>query len=252
MLIDTTFDFTSDTPGYWDNFWENRDGLGVGSSDPDALSPTLRVYHRYLWSKCLPNGETMELKEGTGGDYLSWKDFRFGSDSILVTFRYKRYRHIIEQLEERLENYKTFAEEAVHRMYTIGGMIIFPKRRNGINQSRGCNNQICDRWDLTLECIRRFYKEEDSPLYSVLKEDKAFFDLFIDFKGYVDYFFLQDCVDSDYESVKFWEGDGLFRDQPLPKTVESYLLWIEREYDFLEKRNKRINDWQQTQEIGIS
>lgn len=34
--IDTTFDFTSDTPHYWDNFWQNCDGLGCGSADPDT------------------------------------------------------------------------------------------------------------------------------------------------------------------------------------------------------------------------
>lgn len=37
--IDTTFDFTSDTPHYWDNFWQNCDGLGCGSADPDTKSP---------------------------------------------------------------------------------------------------------------------------------------------------------------------------------------------------------------------
>lgn len=46
--IDTTFDFTSDTPHYWDNFWQNCDGLGCGSADPDTKSPTLRKYHKIL------------------------------------------------------------------------------------------------------------------------------------------------------------------------------------------------------------
>ena len=34
-MIDVGFDFTSDSPGYWDRFWENNDGLGGGGSDPD-------------------------------------------------------------------------------------------------------------------------------------------------------------------------------------------------------------------------
>lgn len=29
-MIDVKFDFTSDSPGYWDRFWENNDGLGGG------------------------------------------------------------------------------------------------------------------------------------------------------------------------------------------------------------------------------
>lgn len=44
-MIDVNFDFTSDSPRYWDNFWANNDGLGSGSSDPDSCSPTLRAYH---------------------------------------------------------------------------------------------------------------------------------------------------------------------------------------------------------------
>ena len=49
--IDTNFDFTTDTPKFWDNFWNNNDGFGAGSNDPDKKSPTLRNYHQILWSK---------------------------------------------------------------------------------------------------------------------------------------------------------------------------------------------------------
>ena len=51
MIIDTTFDFNTDANG----------------GDPDSTSPTLRSYHKYLWSKPLPNGEMFELsiKSGT-------------------------------------------------------------------------------------------------------------------------------------------------------------------------------------------
>ena len=49
MDIDSSFDFSSDTPGYWDHFWENNGGHGSGGkNDPDALSPTLRSYHQML------------------------------------------------------------------------------------------------------------------------------------------------------------------------------------------------------------
>jgi hypothetical protein len=41
-MIDTTFDFTSDSPHYWDHFWETDGGLGVGGSDPDSASKTLQ------------------------------------------------------------------------------------------------------------------------------------------------------------------------------------------------------------------
>ena len=51
FFIDTTFDFTSDTPHYWDNFWQNGEGLGCGSVNPDSKSPRLKNYHKLLWSK---------------------------------------------------------------------------------------------------------------------------------------------------------------------------------------------------------
>ena len=85
MFIDTSFDFTMDSPNYWDGFWENRGGLGSGGSDPDSSSKTLQLYHKTVWSKELPCGERMELVCGAGPYYLTWKDFRFGSDSIIVS-----------------------------------------------------------------------------------------------------------------------------------------------------------------------
>lgn len=238
--IDIAFDFTSDSPHYWDSFWDNNNGLGAGGSDPDSASKMLQQYHQLLWSKPLPNGEYLDLKMGIGANYLTWRDFRFGSDSIIASFRYERYRGMIEQVKRAVPDYRAFMESFLRRTYTIGGMIIFPKWRGGINQSRGCNPQIKDRWDLTLECIRKYYQGEKSPLYDTLVKDKPFFDLFVDFKGYVDFFYLQDCVSNDYSSAEFWLGDGEFTYKPLPQTVSDYLTWIECELQFVEKRNKRI------------
>lgn len=237
--IDVSFDFTTDTPEYWDGFWDRNNGLGAGGNDPDALSKTLQKYHQALWSKELPNGEVMELAIGKGSSYLTWKDFRFGSDSITASFRYNKYRDMLQQVERALPNYKSFIESFLREACTIGGTIIFPKRMGGINQSRGWNPYIKDRWDLTLECIRRYYCGQESPLSDVLQDDKKFFDLFVDFKGYVDFFYLQDCVSSDYREVKIWLDED-FSYHPLPKTVDSYLGWINSNLDFVRNRNERI------------
>ena len=131
----------------------------------------------------------------------------------------------------------------MHKSYTIGGSVILPKRMGGLNQSRGCNPLIRDRWDLTMECIRHYYLGEDSPLYDVLKTEADFFRLFVDFRGYVDYFFFQDCVSEDYSKVLMFEGSCDFEHDPLPKTVEDYLSFIDKEMAFLEKRNQRIAEW---------
>ena len=125
-MIDVGFDFTSDSPGYWDRFWENNDGLGGGGSDPDSASAALQRYNQELWSKELPNGEKMELALDENGS-LSWNGFRFGSDSIITSFRYKRQRFLLERVAESMDDYRGFVEDFLHKTYTIGGEIIFPK-----------------------------------------------------------------------------------------------------------------------------
>lgn len=241
--IDIAFDFTADTPGYWEGFWTRNNGLGAGGNDPDAKSKVLQRYHQILWSRLTPSGKKIELVVDDGANYLSWGVFRFGSDSITASFRYNACKAVLQEVEKAVPNYEMFVEGYLREFYTIGGMIIFPKRKGGINQSRGCNSLIRDRWDLTLECIRRYYLGESSPLYDVLLGEKAFFDLFLDFKGFVDFFFLQDCVSPDYSSVKIWLGDGDFMTNPLPQTVDEYFAWLDCNLNFVRNRNQRISEY---------
>ena len=243
--INVNFDFTSDSPQYWDGFWERNDGLGCGRVDPDSRSRTLREYSRILWSKTLPNGEKMILEDGLSKFYLRWKDFYFSNDSITASFRHYDNRVLLAKVGERVGDYHSFVENYLRKLYTIGGEIIFPSGKMGINQSRGFNSYIKDRWDLTLECIRRFYAKEWSPLEKVLSRNVDFFQLFVDFKGYVDFFFLQDCVDSNY-NVVLWLDTPLFVLKPTPKNVDDYLMFIEKELDFVNRRNNRINQYVQS------
>ena len=67
-----------------------------------------------------------------------------------------------------------------------------------------------------------------------MDSDRKFFELFLDFRGYVDYFFLQDCVTEDYSEVRYWIGDGDFTKNALPQSIDEYLFWLERQRDFLE------------------
>ena len=243
--IDIGFDFTSDTPDYWNGFWDYRDGLGGSDKDPDSLSPTLREYHRLLWSKELPNGQVMELSDDTSQPYgyLKWNGMRFGSDSITATFRYGRYREVIDRVAAGTPNYRAFVEGCLHRLYTIGGMIIFPKNQVSMNRARGMSKKVSDRWDLTLECIRRHYMGGESPLSTACAHNADFFELFVDFEGYIDFFLLQDCIDPETGGVRFWLGDGDFDDDPRPKDVPEYLRWVQSQIDFVEARNARIAAW---------
>ena len=123
--------------------------------------------------------------------------------------------------------------------------MILPAIRWSINQARGCNPRIRDRWDLTLECIRRYYLGESTPLDSTLTlpTNVHFFELFVDFKGFVDFFFLQDCVASDYSKVVLWLDTPLFETNPIPKTVDAYRFFIDKEIEFVESRNNRIDSF---------
>lgn len=247
--IDVSFDFTTDTPNYWNNYWQ--DEIGRSFADPDMLSKKLRLYHKTIWSKKLPNNEFLELEIGSVSQYLKWKDFKFGSDSITTSFRNKSNKALILKVVDSMPNYREFIENYVRKSYTIGGAIIFPKTMGGINQMRGLNRKIRDRFDLTLECIRRYYNNEKSPLYETLLKNEDFFNLFVDFKGYVDFFFLQDLVNVDYSEIKFWLGNGDFDENPMPKTVKEYLLWMENQMQFVEKRNKCIEQYYELKEAEV-
>ena len=82
-MIDVNFDFTTDTPGFWDDF--GKDGLlGHSRHDPDNESKTLREYHKRLWSKQLPNGQILTL-ESVPTDYPTWQNF-FSSTPLRYSF----------------------------------------------------------------------------------------------------------------------------------------------------------------------
>lgn len=228
-MIDTTFDVRDDTPS---------------GKDPDSYSPTLRRYHQLLWSKELPCGQKLILDDKLMG-YIGDTQYWFSGDSIIHSFsRWAKYQHVISQIDPSV------IENFIHIGYTIGGDIIFPanvpagKGKMSMNQRRGILVKICDRFDLTLECIRRYYIDIESPLYSCINDYKPFFDAFVDFKGYVDFFLLQDLVTDDYSAIKYWYPfPGEFYSNPLPRNPEEYLEYVDTVQRFLSCRNARIDKW---------
>lgn len=210
--------------------------MGCSLYDPDVFSKKMKEYHKILWSRQLPNGEYFDLNLRDRPNDLIWKGWIFGCDNITNSFRFNKNIDLINKIKESLIDYRAFMENYSRKAYTIGGSIIFPKMRGSINQMRGLNPYIQDRFDLTLECIRLYYLNKTSPLYSVILKNKSFFDLFVDFKGYVDFFYLQDLVEEKY-SIKFWLGFNDFKLCPLPKDVEEYLSCINKQLEFVNKRN---------------
>jgi hypothetical protein len=228
--IDITYDVRNDSDG----------------RDPDSASRTLRHYHKLLWSKCLPNGKSFNLEEIKNKPYLYHKselgEYYLSSDSVVHTyFRWKQMQHIIEEIPK--DEMKYFYDLA----YTIGGFIIFPgDRRNGlhtINQERGMSRLINDRMDLTLECIRRYYINENSPMMDTIGRYSDFFSLFSDFKGYCEYFLLRDLVLDSYSRVNFFLPFKDFVVNPLPTDVDEYNEYKKNNIEFLQKRNNRISEY---------
>jgi hypothetical protein len=146
-------------------------------------------------------------------------EFFLSSDSVIPTFtRWLALKPITEQFpEEENEAFRTIG-------HTIGGMMVFPgnqiDRKQTINVARGFNRSISDRFDLTLECIRR-YSDLKSPLTVTLSRYTDFFALFGDFRGYVSFFLLDDLVTEDF-SVKFFMAFDDFDPPSVPKDVPTY------------------------------
>jgi len=81
-----------------------------------------------------------------------------------------------------------------------------------------------------------------SPLADVLARHGDFFDLFRDFRGYVDHFLLNELVWKDYGSVKFLTTFDDFAGDPLPAaSVAEYRTYLSRSMPFVRARNQRIH-----------
>ena len=164
MVIDTTFDFRTDAAG----------------KDPDTYSATLCRYHQLLWSKPLPSGVLFELVPTSRPPYYfshssEAGDFVLSSDAFIPAYtRYGVPKPVLEQFSAAEHDHFNAIG------YTIGGLILWPAnpidRKWTINQARGClRSSIGDRMDLTLESIRRHYRDAWSPLADVLNRYRDFF-----------------------------------------------------------------------------
>ena len=243
-MINTKFHFRTEVPeGY----------------DVDRYSPTLKKYHKILWSKSLPCGKKFDLLDGAKDWCLYHKsdlgEFCMSSDGIIHSYMKFGEDHAVsyEKCWPGAEIVKQIGVDVFKDFRinddTISSFIIFPGNKiNGkhtVNQARGVNRKICDRFDLTLECIRLFYEDKPNPLYDTLQSHKNFFDLFKNFKGYVDFFLLQDLVDDNYKTKFFLEFDN-FNRLPLPQNAKEYLDYRDNAFMFSNNRAKRIDEYMKT------
>ena len=227
----------------------------ANSRDADRYSIRLRESHCDLWSKELPDGKLLTLQSNDDG----WLDvssphslasigFRLSSDTIATP--HERYLgrgiHLLWGALPAADrnNYK-------RRFYTIGGFLVFPRRPGSINVSRGrWTGSIQDRFDLTLECICRYYRGKTdasvNPLGAVLLADSMFYELFGQgdegFASYTKFFHLDGLVE-DGEVRMFDDFDGGswdFTRAPLPTNRETYRRYLDNVARFVSERNDSI------------
>jgi hypothetical protein len=238
-LIDTEFDFRQE----------------VGGKDPDAFSLTLKQYHQILWNKVLPNGKLLQIIDAKSKYLVGTcenKSIDLSSDSIINSLIKPLMNN--EKTSSIINECSLKVEQVRKEGSTIGGFLLLPRKKiDGkltINAARGFNRKIADRFDLTLECIRLHYLRLDSPLKNDLERYSEFFDLFSDFKGYIQFFLLDDLVNNSYTEIKFFTSfSQAFLNAPLPKDKAEYQTYAENSLRFVRSRNERIRQWS-SKEMG--
>lgn len=171
--------------------------------------------------------------------------------------------------DEHYSSYKEFIWYYLQYANTIGGFMLFPRHDCSINQLRGMSDKIQDRFDLTLECIKRMYESGffvvGNPLFDISAEDKGFFKMFGDgkegFKNYIDFFLLNSWVKEDEEHHYYHVKNLLhtgenedkerniqlldnwdFNQKPLPQDENEWWTFYRNIMDRLEARNKQIEE----------
>lgn len=78
------------------------------------------------------------------------------------------------------------------------------------------------------------------PLAAAFGRYRDFFDLFGSFAGYVDFWLLDDLVDTDGR-VKFFLISENFTLPSVPRSLADYLAFCARTIEFVTARNERIH-----------
>lgn len=80
-------------------------------------------------------------------------------------------------------------------------------------------------------------------MFKVLEANASFFNLFRDFKEYVDFFFLQDLVNNDYTKINYFNSANELEKVSYPQTEKDWLDLYKNQMNFVKKRNERIRDF---------
>jgi hypothetical protein len=97
---------------------------------------------------------------------------------------------------------------------------------------------------VTLRVTRLWYLKTKSPLFGVIERYSEYFNLFVDFKGFIDFFLLNDLVSEQYKNIKFWLPFESFGNRsPIPVSTNEYNKYMINVMNFVKLRNNRILEW---------
>jgi hypothetical protein len=221
-------------------------GLDSGTSyfrdgkykDVDAASPRLYCCHELLWSGELPNGENLRLvfcRESDNRFMLKDENFPLPLTSDTISRSHSK-------LDNLLQSGVISKEEAngyLRASRSIGSFLIWPIRGDKGNPWNTVNivraRTVNDRIDLTLwhlkNCYEKNWGEDERDelgkpigLYKTFKLYRSWFELFKTFKGFVDFFHLQDFVnEGDYSVQLFAETTAIRMGSDLEL---KYVRWL--------------------------
>ncbi len=128
----------------------------------------------------------------------------------------------------------------------MGGMMVFPSNQiDGkltINGARGFTRAISDRFDLTLECIRRHSRGGgESPLVrNAFRGTPNSLTSSDNFDGNVSFFLAREDLVADDVGVAFFMPFDDFRWPHVPQDASEYEDYRLRSIEFVVARNQRI------------
>ena len=259
-VFDTSFDYKTDKSrktkrGRASGFPPSSDEVTQELGDPDENSARLREDHELLWTKELRPGVVFapSASSARSNQYLIYTDDSgvrhcYGSDTITSSYTGRSRPASLAAAIAGLSDEQR--ARYLDTPYTVASAMIWPVRskdRPTMNQARGfgpSGQEIGDRMDLTLECVRRHYAGEPAgPLADVVNAYKDFFELFGGFKEFVDFFHFQDLVTPDYKSVRFFLPFDDFESSGLPATTDDYITYREATLEFIAGRGRRMAEW---------
>lgn len=221
--------------------------------DPDRYSAVLYEWHKLLWSRVVEGVAPFSLEVLGDRGYTirltttDGRTCRLASDGLIQTWSSPGWHRRLQAavIDEILTDRNNFYRTAS----TIGGYLLWPLNGPGetgqsINQARGTTAAIADRFDLTLECVRRHYlaPEAVNPLGKCLNRYAGFFKLFTDFDTYVRFWLLDDMLTAEGKVRSFMTGQAIdeFRPVGIAQSVEEYVRFREGNIAFVQARNERI------------